>query len=146
MNKDIRLIKAEEAMTRDVKFIDADATVADAIKKMQEDGVSSLIVERTKAHDITQLLAKDSYGIVTRKDIVTKILTEGMYAASAKVSEIMTKPLITASPGLSLTDCAKLMRMTGVRRLPIFDGKRIVGILSNTDILNAIKLVEMSSP
>ncbi|MBA3062675.1 MAG: CBS domain-containing protein [Atribacteria sp.] len=57
-----------------------------------------------------------------------------------KVFEIMSKPLITVSPGLALKYCARLFNHTGIRRAPVFDGKEIVGILSNTDIFKAIKV------
>jgi predicted transcriptional regulator len=52
----------------------------------------------------------------------------------------MSKPLITVSPGLALKYCARLFNHTDIRRAPVFDGKEIVGILSNTDIFKAIKV------
>jgi len=54
------------------------------------------------------------------------------------VHEIMTKPLITVSPGLSVKYCARLFAKTGIRRAPVFDGKKIVGILSNSDIFKTV--------
>jgi len=56
-----------------------------------------------------------------------------------KVFEIMSKPLVTVSPGLQLKYCARLFNAAGIRRAVVFDGKEIVGILSNTDIFNAIE-------
>jgi len=52
----------------------------------------------------------------------------------------MTSPLFMVSPGLTLDNCAKLMAMAGIRRCPVFDGKEIVGILSNTDIFNILEV------
>jgi CBS domain-containing protein len=52
----------------------------------------------------------------------------------------MTKPALSVSSGLSISNCHQMMRMVGVRRLPVVDGKKLVGILSNADIF--IKLVE----
>jgi CBS domain-containing protein len=57
-----------------------------------------------------------------------------------KVFEIMTKPLVMVSPGLALKYCARLLHHAGIRRAPVFDGKNIIGMLSNTDIFNAIQL------
>ena len=48
--------------------------------------------------------------------------------------------LITVSPGLALKYCARLFNSAGIRRAPVFDGKEIIGILSNTDIFNAIEV------
>ena len=53
---------------------------------------------------------------------------------SLLVEDVMSKPAITASPALSIANCQQLMRMVGVRRLPIVDGDKVVGILSNRDI------------
>lgn len=98
---------------------------------MKEKKVSALIVNTRNADD--------AYGIVTRKDIVNKIIAYGKDPKEVKVHEIMTKPLITVSPGLSIEYCARLFAATGIRRAPVFDGKKIVGILSNTDIFNTIE-------
>jgi CBS domain-containing protein len=54
------------------------------------------------------------------------------------VKEIMSKPLIMVSPGLDVRYVVCLMKMANIRRAPVFDGKEIVGILSNTDIIEAL--------
>ena len=128
----IRFTKAADVMTKDVVYIDGDKSVTDAIRLMREKKVSSLIVNR-REHE-------DAWGIVTRKDMVTKVVDPGKDPVDVKVHEIMTKPIVTVSPSLTIKYCARLMNHTGVRRAVVFDGKEIVGILSNTDILNAIKV------
>jgi CBS domain-containing protein len=128
----IRFTKAADVMAKDVAYIDGGKSVAEAIRLMREKKVSSLVVNR-REHE-------DAWGIMTRKDVVTKVVDPGKDPADVKVFEIMTKPIVTVSPGLALKYCARLMNHTGVRRAVVFDGKGIVGILSNTDILNAIKV------
>jgi CBS domain-containing protein len=130
--KDVRNAKAQDVMTKAVVFVDGSATVADAIKLMRQKKVSSLIVEHRSQ--------EDAYGIVTRKDVVNKVVDPGKNPAKVKVFEIMTKPLIMVSPGLALKYCARLMNQAGIRRAPVFDGKKIIGMLSNTDIFNAVPL------
>jgi CBS domain-containing protein len=130
--KDVRFAKAADVMTRDVACIDGAASVADAIKIMRERNVSCLVVNRRTP--------VDAWGIVTRKDVVNKIVDPGKDPHEVHVHEIMTKPLVTLSPGLALKYCARLMHSVGIRRAVVFDGKEIVGILSNTDIFNAIKV------
>jgi CBS domain-containing protein len=129
---DSRFDKAGGVMTKYVFYIDGDKSVADAIKEMREERLSSLIVNG-KTPD-------DTWGIVTRKDVVSKIVAPGKDPKTVKVSEIMSKPLVTVSPDLSVKDCAQLMRTKGIRRVAVFDGKEIVGLLSNTDIFNDIKI------
>ncbi len=130
--KDVRFAKAEDVMTPGVVCIEGTATVADAVRLMREKKVSSLFVNRRGQ--------EDAWGIITRKDVVNKVVDPGKDPAEVKVFEIMSKPLVTVSPGLALKYCARLFNATGIRRAPVFDGKEIIGILSNTDIFNAIRV------
>ncbi len=128
---DVRFAKVSDIMTKGVVYIDGKKTVADAIKLMREKKISSLVVDR-RTHE-------DAWGIITRKDVVAKVVDPGKDPREVKVYEIMTKPLITVSPGLALKYCARLFSHSGIRRAPVFDGKEIVGIVSNTDIFKAIQ-------
>jgi len=124
------MIKAKDLMTRDVKYIQEDATIKETVIRMKEEGASCFIVDR-KDHD-------DAYGIITRKDIVSKVVETGRDLEYTKVKEIMTKPLLMVSPGLDIKNVVRLMKMANIRRAPVFDGNEIVGILSNTDVVEAL--------
>ncbi|UCD71225.1 MAG: CBS domain-containing protein [Syntrophobacterales bacterium] len=124
------MTKARDLMTKEVKYIQEEATIKETLTRMKVERVSSFIVER-KDHD-------DAYGIITRKDIITKVVETGRDLEYTKVKEIMTKPILMVSPGLDIKYVVRLMKMGNIRRAPIFDGKEIVGILSNTDIINAL--------
>ncbi len=129
MAVNIRSKKAADIMRKGVETISGGATVAEALRKMQRKKVSSLIVERRNV--------ADAYDIITKKDIVTKVVDPGpsrRNLSSTKVYEIMSKPLVTVSPGLAIKYCARVMKLAGVTRAPVFDGKKIIGILSYTDI------------
>jgi CBS domain-containing protein len=130
--KDVRFAKAADVMTKDVAYIDGKKSVADAIRLMKDRRVSSLVVNRRGV--------EDAWGMLTRKDVVFKVVDPGKDPRKVKVFEIMSKPLVMVSPGLALKYCARLMHHSGIRRATVFDGKDIVGILSNTDIFNAIKV------
>lgn len=130
--KSVRFTKAADVMTKKVVFIDGKKTVADAIRLMREKKVSSLVVNRRGQ--------EDAWGMMTRKDVVQKVVDPGKDPNDVKVFEIMTKPLVMVSPGLTLKYCARLMHHAGIRRAPVFDGKEIIGLLSNTDIFSAIEV------
>lgn len=120
---------AADVMTKDVVSIRPNATVAEAIQLMREKGVSSLLVEpRTDM---------DTHGFMSRRDIVDQVVAKGRRPEDCLVTDIMSKPLITVPPDCDLQDCALLMKQAGIRRVLVFDGKKIVGIVSNTDILRA---------
>ena len=129
--KNVRFMKVGDVMKKDVAYIDGNETVTRAVAMMREKKVSSLVVNR-RTHE-------DAWGIVTRKDVVNKVVDPGKDPSKVRVFEIMTKPLVTVSPGLALKYCARLFHNAGIRRAPVFDGKEIVGIISNTDIFNAIE-------
>jgi CBS domain-containing protein len=129
----VRVKKAQDLMHKGVETIDGSVTVAQALKKMREKKVSSLIVNRRDVGD--------AWGIVTKKDIVTKVVDPGpsrRNLSGTKVYEIMSKPMVTVSPGLAIKYCIRLMAKAGVTRAPVFDGKEIIGILSFTDVFNSI--------
>jgi predicted transcriptional regulator len=129
--KDVRFAKARDVMETELVYIDGSATVSDAVQLMLRESVTSLIVDRRTSDD--------AWGIITQKDVVSKVVDPGKSAADVQVYEIMSKPLVTVAPGLALKYCARLFRMTGIRRAPVFDGKAIVGMLSNNEIFNAIE-------
>ena len=130
--QDVRFTKAGDVMTKEVVCIEGTATAADAVRMMREKEVSSLFVNRRSQ--------EDAWGIITRKDVVNKVVNPGKDPNDVKVFQIMSKPLITVSPGLALEYCSRLFDSAGIRRAPVFDGKEIIGILSNTDIFNAVEV------
>ena len=119
-------MKARDIMTSKVVMVEEGITVAEAVTTMAEKNVSSLIVNR-KNED-------DAYGIITRRDVVNKVVAEGIEPKEIKVADIMTKPQLTIPPSLSIKYVARLMMHTGVRRMPVYDSRRIIGIVSNSDI------------
>ena len=127
----VRETTAAEIMRKGVETISSSATVAEALRKMKQQKVSSLIVERRNKND--------AYGIITKADVVTKVIDAGpkrKNLSHTKVFHIMSKPLVTVSPGLAIKYCTRVMKKSGVSRVPVFDGKQIVGILSMSDIFN----------
>ena len=125
-----KTVKVGDFMNRDVKTIDKNTTIIAAGKQMIEKHVSSFIVPPDNEHD--------AFGIITRKDVVENLITAGVGEIAVKVKDVMTKPSITVSPQLSLYNCHQMMLMVGVRRMPVVDGDKLVGIISNSDILKNI--------
>jgi len=119
---------AADVMTKHVVDIEPDATVADAIDKMKQWNVSSLLVQRKSP--------TDTWGFMSQTDVIEKVVALGLDPDSVQVHEIMTKPVITVPPNCSLADCAALMARADIRRVLVFDGQDIVGIVSSSDIFN----------
>ena len=129
---DMDKLRVQDLMQTDVKMVSKGTTIFEAAKKMNDWDVSSLIVEPD--------VDGDAFGIITRKDIIEALVSGTINGPALLVEHMLTKPAVTVNSSLSLYNCHQLMRMVGVRRLPVVDGTTLVGILSNTDIFN--KLVE----
>lgn len=102
-----------------------DATVFDAAKKMKENKVGSLIVLNSKNNK--------PYGIVTNDDIVWRCVAKKRM--DCRVKDIASKPLLGTNPDADLRDAAKLMGSENVKRLVVFNGNEVVGIISSKDII-----------
>ena len=126
----VKSLKVSDVMRKNVVTIDGSATVSEAVALMRKRKVSSLLVDR-RTHD-------DAWGILVRKDVVSKVIDPSKDPDKVKVFEIMTKPVIMVSPGLAVKYCARLMNQSGIRRAPVFDGKNVVGIISNSNIFAAL--------
>ena len=130
--KDVRFATVADVMSTNVVFIDGKEPVDTAIRLMRKKRVSSLVVNRRNE--------EDAWGIVTRKDIIHKIIDPGKHPLEVRVFQIMTKPVVTVRPELALKYCARLMHNANIRRAPVIDRNDIVGIVSNTDIFNTINV------
>jgi signal-transduction protein with cAMP-binding, CBS, and nucleotidyltransferase domain len=121
---------AAKVMTEHVVDIEPDAAVADAIDKMRQWNVSSLLVKPESD--------MDTWGFMTETDVIEKVVAKGLDPSSVQVHDIMSKPVITVSPSYSLQECAALLARAEIRRVLVYDGRKIVGIVSSSDIFNAL--------
>jgi CBS domain-containing protein len=114
----------KEVMTRDVRACEPNATVADAAKVMAREDVGPVpIVEDGRL-----------VGIVTDRDIVVRVVAEGRDPNATTVKEIASTDLVTVSPGDDLDEALKLLAERQVRRLPVVEGDRLVGIVAQADV------------
>ncbi len=122
-------------MTTGVISINRDASVENAMKKMFERRVTSLIVEKKRKGD--------NVGIVTRKDIINAVIAENRDPERIKVEDIMSEPLLSVSPDFSIENLSRLMAKTNLRRFPVVEDDKIVGLVSNSDIIRAVTIEYM---
>lgn len=121
---------AQDVMTKHVVGIEPSATVAEAVAKMKEKNVSSLLVKRESE--------VDTWGFMTETDVIEKVVAKGLDLTSIHVNEIMSKPVITISKKFTLQECAALLARADIRRVLVYDGQDIVGIVSSSDIFGAL--------
>ena len=118
--------KVLEEKGGEVLQIEASATVFDAIKRMVESNVGALLV--TEDGRVS--------GIVTERDYLRRVTLEGRTEKETLVREIMTAPLVYATPETSVEECMAIMTERRIRHVPVFaDGRELVGIVSIGDLV-----------
>jgi CBS domain-containing protein len=109
----------------DVLKIEADAPVLEAVKRMVEANVGSLLV--TKDGDVA--------GIVSERDYLRRVARDGPTGDEVTVGEIMSSPLIVVSLETPIDECMALMTDRRIRHVPVVEGGDVVGIVSIGDVV-----------
>jgi len=122
-------MKIVEIMTKKLETIEADAPIYNAIEKMIDRRIRSLLV---KAKD-----EKDVHGVVTVRDIVNKALAKNLDLNTTKVGEISSKPLVCVDKDMDIEYAVNLMSKFNITRVFVNDGKEIIGIISLLDVMSA---------
>ena len=76
-------------------------------------------------------------GILTERDILTRVVAQSRDPRSTRVSEVMTRQVLTCRPTTRLNEARKVMRDERIRHLPVVDGDAVVGMVSIGDLNNA---------
>ncbi len=117
----------KDIMTKDVLTIEPSQTVYEAAQLMASSGFGCLVVV-VKAFPV---------GIITERDIVHRIVAKRA-SVDLKISEAMTKSLITVTPEISLREAARLMSANKIRRLPVLKNNKLVGIVVASDFVRNV--------
>ena len=114
-----------EIMSTTPVTISGDATVREAAALMRDKEVGSVVV----------LQDNRPAGIVTERDVVTKIAAEDRPSKTTTVREIMSSPLVAVHPHQEVAEAAKVMAARGIRRLPVIKEGQLVGMITENDII-----------
>jgi predicted transcriptional regulator len=120
--KKTQRILVRKAMRADVTYIDGRKNVLDALRAMRDGKCTSIVVEKRSDHD--------EHGILTLADIAKKVIAMDRAPERVHVFEIMTKPVISVSPNMDIRYCARLFQQFGIRRAPVIEGGKVVGMIS----------------
>ncbi len=118
------LLKVEDVMVESVITVDVDATVMKAVKIMNENEIGCLVVTRRGR----------AVGIITERDLLKRVIGRSKSPRKTKVKEIMTKPLIAGQPDMDLEDATRLMFDRKIKKLPVVEGRRLLGLITLTDV------------
>jgi CBS domain-containing protein len=122
-----------DAMTQDPRSIGASASVVEAARLMREQHIGSLPVTEDER----------LVGMITDRDITTRVVAESAVPEKTSVGDVYSRDLISVEPDNDLDEALQLMARHQVRRLPVVENSRLVGMVAQADI--ALKENERTS-
>jgi len=123
-------MKIEKLMVKSVITLPVDASAYDAVKLLNKNKIGCLVV----------VYNREIVGILTERDLLERVLEKCRNPKETGISEIITKHVIVGKPDMELSEATRLMFENKVKKLPIIDGNRLVGIVTLTDIARATSM------
>ncbi len=121
------IILVRDIMVRNVKTVRTDDSVLDAVVKMNKFSIGSVIVTNNGR----------PVGIITKENILQRIVEPRLDPATVWAKDIMSSPLINADPNMAVEEAAKIMVRKRIKKLPVIEAGKLVGIVSTSDIVRA---------
>ena len=121
------IILVRDIMRRNVKTVRTDDSVHAAVLKMNKFQIGSVIVTNNGR----------AVGIITERNILERIVEPRLDPATIWAKDIMSAPLVTVDPNDTVDEAAKIMAQKRIKKLPVVDGEKIVGVISTSDIVRA---------
>lgn len=117
-------MKIKDIMTKDVSYINPSSTVVEAAQLMQKHNVGAIPV-----CDQSGVI-----GIVTDRDIVVRNVAHGKTPQSTIVKDVMTSAVTTVTPDTDVNVASKIMSQNQIRRLPVVENNKLVGVVALGDL------------
>jgi len=114
--------------------IDGSGSVKEAAEIMLEKGIGSIVVAEEGS----------PVGIVTKSDLLARVIVNCRDPRECRIGEIMSSPLIFIDKNTPILDAMRELRHRKVRRLLVSDGEKIVGIVSEYDMINAVTISSLT--
>ena len=114
-------------MMRNVKTVRTDDSVHAAVLKMNKFQIGSVIVTNNGR----------AVGIITERNILERIVEPRLDPGTIWAKDIMSSPLVTVGPNDAVEEAAKIMAQKRIKKLPVVEGDKIVGVVSTSDIVRA---------
>lgn len=122
-------------MSSPVTTIDGEALVRDAALIMTDRRIGSIIVmERGEA-----------IGIVTKRDMLERVVAPCRDVCATKIKEIMSSPIISISPKTGILEAMRRMRERNISRLVVKEDNRLLGIITERDVIRALNIASITS-
>jgi len=125
-------LQVRDVMVTNLITIEADAPVKKAAELMDKHDIGCLIV----------VSYGNPIGIVTKSDMLRRVLLQKRDLAQTKVGHIMSAPLISSSPQADIRDAIRLMNERRIKKLPVVEDGQLIGLVSLTDVMRSLAYFE----
>jgi len=124
----VESLKVKEIMVKDVVAVASNIHVDEAVKLMNKKCIGCLLV----------VDGDETRGIVTQKDLIEKVLEKCRNPKQLKVADVMSRHVVVGDPEMEVHAAANLMFKKKIKKLPIIKEKRIVGLVTLTNIARTV--------
>jgi CBS domain-containing protein len=121
--------KVKDVMVRDVKTADSEETILRAAEIMNRYEIGCIVVTDNG----------QPVGVLTERDILKRVVFKRKDPGNTKLHEVMSKPLATVKPNITATSAARMMVKRKIKKLPVVNSDRLVGMLSLTDLIPLLR-------
>ncbi|UCE57937.1 MAG: CBS domain-containing protein [Candidatus Bathyarchaeota archaeon] len=119
------IVPDRDVMSKDVKVVRPDSSVKEVVATMNKFDIGSIIVVQ----------GNRPVGIITERDILRRIVQPSLAPETLTARQVMTSPVLTITEIASINEAAELMAKKKVKKLPVMDKQKLVGIVTFTDIV-----------
>ncbi len=123
----IRIVRARDVMHKRIVSIDGMATASEAAAMMRAEKTSSLLINKRNPDD--------AWAILVIQDFIKGVIIPGLSPSEVHVYEIMTKPIITVPADMDIRYAARLIYRADIRRAPVEDGGKLIGMISLSSLI-----------
>jgi CBS domain-containing protein len=118
-------LKVRDIMVQEVVTVHVNSKVTRAVDLMNKFEIGCLIV----------VFRRSAVGIVTERDILKRVLGQRRDVRKTRIGEIMSKPLVFGDPNMDVEDAASLMFKKKIKKLPIRENGKLIGLVTLTDLV-----------
>jgi CBS domain-containing protein len=122
------IVLVRDVMTKDIRVVRPDTSIKEVVATMNKFGIGSIIIVQ----------GDRPVGIITERDILRRLVEPCLAPETLTARQIMTSPLLSISETASIEEAAKLMARKHIKRLPVMNNGKLVGIITYTDIVSKV--------
>ena len=122
------IVLVRDVMSKDVRVVRPDTTMKEVVATMNKFDIGSIVVVQ----------GDRPVGIITERDILRRIVEPCIAPETLTAKQVMTSPVLTINETASIEEAAKLMAKKRVKKLPVMNNQKLVGVVTLTDIVTKV--------